>query len=62
MSGAVKADQETTDIREAHRFDVKRLETFCREAGEGFGGDLEVRQFEGGQANTTFLLLPRIHI
>ncbi len=44
MSGAVQADQETTDIREAHRFDVKRLEAFCREAVEGFGGDLEVRQ------------------
>ncbi|PKP77226.1 MAG: phosphotransferase family protein [Alphaproteobacteria bacterium HGW-Alphaproteobacteria-3] len=56
MAEATQADLETTPIREAHRFDVKRLENFCREAVEGFGGDLEVRQFEGGQSNPTFLL------
>lgn len=56
MAEATQADLETTPIREAHRFDVKRLEAFCREAVEGFGGDLEVRQFEGGQSNPTFLL------
>ncbi|PKQ05849.1 MAG: phosphotransferase family protein [Alphaproteobacteria bacterium HGW-Alphaproteobacteria-12] len=56
MAEAAQADLETTPIREAHRFDVKRLETFCREAVDGFGGDLIVRQFEGGQSNPTFLL------
>mgnify|MGYP001311017962 CR=1 FL=1 len=56
MSEAAQGDLETTPIREAHRFDVKRLEAYCRDAVEGFGGDLEVRQFEGGQSNPTFLL------
>ena len=53
---ASQAIDETTAIREAHRFDVKRLEAWCRDAVEGFGGALEVRQFEGGQSNPTFLL------
>ena len=48
MAEAAQADQETTAIREAHRFDVKRLEAFCRDEVEGFGGTLEVLQFEGG--------------
>ena len=56
MAEAAQADQETTAIREAHRFDVKRLEAFCRDEVEGFGGTLEVLQFEGGQSNPTFLL------
>ena len=56
MSEAAQGDLETTPIREAHRFDVKRLEAFCQQEVEGFGGDLEVRQFEGGQSNPTFLL------
>jgi aminoglycoside phosphotransferase (APT) family kinase protein len=49
-------EAETTEIREAHRFDVKRLEAYCRDAVEGFSGALTVRQFEGGQSNPTFLL------
>ena len=53
---ANQAADETTAIREAHRFDVNRLEAWCRDAVEGFGGALEVRQFEGGQSNPTFLL------
>lgn len=53
---ATQAEDETTAIREAHRFDVKRLEAWCRDAVDGFGGTLEVRQFEGGQSNPTFLL------
>ncbi|ABS62272.1 aminoglycoside phosphotransferase [Parvibaculum lavamentivorans DS-1] len=56
MAEAAGAEQETTAIREAHRFDLKRLEAYCRDAVEGFGGTLEVRQFEGGQSNPTFLL------
>ncbi len=50
------AEAETSAIREAHRFDVVRLEAYCRDAVEGFKGPLEVRQFEGGQSNPTFLL------
>lgn len=56
MTEAGAAALETTPIREAHRFDVKRLEAYCRDAVNGFRGDLEVRQFEGGQSNPTFLL------
>lgn len=52
----LQADIETTAIREAHRFDVKRLEDYCRANVEGFGGEFSVRQFEGGQSNPTFLL------
>ncbi|NIJ41786.1 aminoglycoside phosphotransferase (APT) family kinase protein [Parvibaculum indicum] len=51
-----QAQPEITEVREAHRFDVKRLEDWCREHVEGFSGTLEVRQFEGGQSNPTFLL------
>ncbi|HUD49943.1 phosphotransferase [Parvibaculum sp.] len=50
------ADGEIGDVRDAHRFDVKRLEAWCREAVEGFSGALEVQQFSGGQSNPTFLL------
>jgi len=49
-------DTETIDIREAHKFDVARLENYCREAINGFKGPLHVRQFQGGQSNPTFLL------
>lgn len=47
---------ETINVRDAHRFDVTRLEAYCRDAVDGFGGALEVRQFQGGQSNPTFLL------
>ena len=42
MSEAAQGDLETTPIREAHRFDVKRLEAFCQQEVEGFGGLGEV--------------------
>ena len=46
----------TTDVREAHAFDVERLrEWLCSHAGH-FDGPLEVRQFKGGQSNPTYLL------
>jgi len=51
-----QTDIEITEVRAAHRFDEKRLEAWCRDHVEGFSGDLEVRQFEGGQSNPTFLL------
>lgn len=59
--GATGTQDETTAIREAHRFDTKRLEAYCRDTVEGFGGALEVRQFEGGQSNPTFLLTTTGH-
>ncbi len=57
MAETGPAALETTPIRDAHRFDVARLDAYCREAVEGYGGSLEVRQFEGGQSNPTFLLI-----
>lgn len=48
--------QNLTEVREAHRFDVAPLKRFFREKIADFSGDLEVRQFEGGQSNPTFLV------
>ncbi len=44
------------DIRTNHRFDIARLEAWCREHIEDFGEALAVRQFHGGASNPTFLL------
>lgn len=58
MSGtpAQAPDNTPTEVREAHRFDAKKLEAYARDAVEGFTGALEVRQFSAGQSNPTFLL------
>ena len=47
---------ETGEVRSAHRFDVAALEAYMRANVEGFRGSLTVRQFKGGQSNPTFLL------
>src|SRR3954471_15997434 len=47
----------TQEVREQHRFDVKRLETYLAERIEGFTTPLEVRQFKGGQSNPTYQLI-----
>lgn len=50
---------ETTEIREAHRFDVERLRGYLQGRLAGLveaGGDFSVRQFKGGQSNPTFLV------
>ena len=44
------------EVRESHRFDVERLGAWLAERLDGFGGDLRVRQYEGGQSNPTFLV------
>jgi aminoglycoside phosphotransferase (APT) family kinase protein len=46
----------TQPVREAHKFDVARLEAYLRENVEGFSGTLEVAQFKGGQSNPTYRL------
>jgi len=48
--------EETTEIRDAHRFDTSALERWLRERIGSFNGSLAVRQFAGGQSNPTFLL------
>jgi aminoglycoside phosphotransferase (APT) family kinase protein len=47
---------ETTHVREAHRFDEKALTEYLAEQLPGFHGPIEVRQFEGGQSNPTFIV------
>src|SRR5215469_2656524 len=47
----------TQDVREAHRFDVARLEAYLAERIDGFQTPLEVRQFKGGQSNPTYQLI-----
>ena len=44
------------DVAAAHRFDEARLEGYLRRGLDDFGADLEVRQFQGGASNPTFLL------
>lgn len=39
-----------------HRFDEPRLKRYLRDRLEDFGEDIEVRQFQGGASNPTFLL------
>ena len=43
-------------VSERHRFDERKLAEYLRRAIDGFSGDLEVRQFAGGQSNPTFFL------
>jgi len=52
---------ETTEIRDAHRFDASALERWLRERIGAFQGPLQVRQFAGGQSNPTFLLTAGDH-
>ncbi len=44
-------------VTERHRFDEARLAAHLRENLPGFAGPLEVRQFQGGQSNPTYLLV-----
>src|SRR5262245_20858247 len=44
----------TREVRERHRFDVGRLESYMREHVRGFSGALSIREFKGGQSNPTY--------
>ena len=54
--GSEILQNETGEVRSAHRFDVAALETYMQQHVAGFRGPLAVRQFTGGQSNPTFLL------
>lgn len=54
MSSGARA--ETTAIREGHRLDEAALARHLADRLAGFRGPLEIRQFEGGQSNPTYLL------
>lgn len=47
---------ELVEVLPAHRFDEARLLEWLQKAQPGFGNRLEVKQFQGGQSNPTFLL------
>ena len=46
----------TRAVASQHAFDVGRLASFMREQVPGYGGELQVEQFKGGQSNPTFRL------
>jgi aminoglycoside phosphotransferase (APT) family kinase protein len=43
-------------VRDAHRIDEAKLDAWMSSHVDGYGGPLEVRQFEGGQSNPTYWL------
>jgi len=47
---------EITEVRAAHVIDEAALATYMQSHVDGFSGDLDVRQFEGGQSNPTYQL------
>ncbi len=51
--------ENTGPVREAHRFDEARLDTWLAEHVDGYTGSLQVHQFKGGQSNPTYWLADR---
>ncbi len=47
---------ELIPVREGHRFDERRLAEYLAQTLPGFMGSMELRQFQGGQSNPTFLV------
>jgi aminoglycoside phosphotransferase (APT) family kinase protein len=45
------------DVTERHRFDTGRLSDYLADKLPGWSGNLEVKQFQGGQSNPTYLLI-----
>src|SRR5687768_11826054 len=54
--GGQKHDTATTEVAIAHRFDEGRLHAYLQGRIVDLGSRLEVRQFQGGTSNPTFLL------
>ena len=46
------------EVTERHRFDVARLSAFLSDKLPDWKGPLDVKQFQGGQSNPTYLLDP----
>ena len=51
---SIESQVGTTSVRDAHRFDVVRLEHWMAENVAGFAGPIAVEQFKGGQSNPTY--------
>ena len=47
---------QTVEVKAAHRIDEARLAQFLGDVVPDYAGPLEVKQFEGGQSNPTYLL------
>jgi aminoglycoside phosphotransferase (APT) family kinase protein len=47
---------QTTGVRSGHQIDAAALERHLSANLDGFRGPIEIRQFEGGQSNPTYLL------
>lgn len=47
---------QTTAVRHGHEIDCEALERYLHEQLPGSRGPIEIRQFEGGQSNPTYLL------
>ena len=56
MMSSDAALSQTTSVRAGHEIDAAAIERYLAEHVEGFQGPLEIRQFEGGQSNPTYLL------
>jgi len=54
--GAFATMSQLQEVTERHRFDAARLSAFLADKLPGWTGPLEVRQFQGGQSNPTYLL------
>ena len=54
--GADTVTGQTTAVRSGHEIDAAALERYLVDRLDGFRGPLEIRQFEGGQSNPTYLL------
>src|SRR5687767_6504898 len=54
MSSGVRS--QTTAVRHGHEIDREALERYLLDHLHGYRGPLEIRQFEGGQSNPTYLL------
>jgi aminoglycoside phosphotransferase (APT) family kinase protein len=46
----------TVDVMERHRFDAASLDRYLRDRLPGYGGGLEIRQFDSGHSNPTFFV------
>lgn len=53
---ARRLDRQTTAVRRGHEIDSERLQAYLSAHLDGFCGPLQIRQFEGGQSNPTYLL------
>jgi len=45
-----------TTVRPEHEIDVRALEEYMKDQVAGFSGELEIKQFRGGQSNPTYFL------